>query len=346
MRLIGTLRLGNDLFEIRSQEMSGFVHNINSVISYAEGMKPGAGNVSKLLLFVLLAAAGEHLRAETGVTKAAIAADATTRTASASSSSTATSTEPPAVVGGSVHPFVGPVSGFRGSPGALPTAASLRPFSAVGVGVHVGINGIGFDVATPVSPRFNIRTGMDFFNYTDDFTEQGANVEVKLQLRSAHANLDWFPFHNWFRISPMLLFANNNDVRATVLVPPGSAITLNGSDYISDPTDPLHGSGSVDFRKIAPGLTVGVGNLIPRSRTRHLSFPAELGFYYVGQPTLKVAFTGSACSASQPVSTGCQSVDTDQSFQKSLAAFIARNNHNLSYAKFFPVLSVGVGYSF
>jgi hypothetical protein len=33
-------------------------------------------------------------------------------------------------------------------------------------------------------------------------------------------------------------------------------------------------------------------------------------------------------------------------FQQDLAAFIARNNHNLSYASFFPVFSVGFGYAF
>jgi hypothetical protein len=36
----------------------------------------------------------------------------------------------------------------------------------------------------------------------------------------------------------------------------------------------------------------------------------------------------------------------DPGFQKDLAAFIARNNHNLSYASFFPVFSAGLAYSF
>ncbi len=155
--------------------------------------------------------------------------------------------------------------------------------------------------------------------------------------------LDWFPFRNGFHVSPMVNFSNNNTVRATVLVPSGSTITLSGSNYISSLTDPLHGSGSVGFRKTSPGLTVGWGNIVPRSN-KHLSFPVELGFYYEGQPTLKVAFTGSACDPSQPASIGCESVNNDAGFQQSLTQFTARNNHNLSYASFFPVLSTGVGY--
>ena len=69
-------------------------------------------------------------------------------------------------------------------------------------------------------------------------------------------------------------------------------------------------------------------------------------FYYVGQPGLKVAFSGSACDPSQPPSIGCQSVDQDAAFQQDLKAFIDRNNNNLSYASFLPILSLGFGYSF
>jgi hypothetical protein len=66
----------------------------------------------------------------------------------------------------------------------------------------------------------------------------------------------------------------------------------------------------------------------------------------VGQPTLKVDFSGSACDPMYPESIGCQSVTQDSGFQKDLAAFITRNNHNLSYASFFPVFSSGFAYSF
>jgi hypothetical protein len=88
-----------------------------------------------------------------------------------------------------------------------------------------------------------------------------------------------------------------------------------------------------------------MGNVIARTR-HHLSIPIEAGFYYVGQPGLKVNFTGSACDPTQPAAIGCESVDQDPGFQQNLAAFIARNNHNLSYASFFPIFSAGVGYAF
>jgi hypothetical protein len=147
------------------------------------------------------------------------------------------------------------------------------------------------------------------------------------------------------RLSPLVVFANNNRGRATAVIPAGETFPLNGEQYASSPTDPLHGSGSVDFRKTSPGFSLGFGNIAPRSG-KHFSFPVEAGFYYVGQPGLKVSFTGSACDPNEPPAIGCESVDADPAFQQSLAAFIARNNHNLSYVSFFPILSVGFGYAF
>lgn len=221
----------------------------------------------------------------------------------------------------------------------------FRPFSAIGVAASAGVGGIGFDLATPLSRKFNLRAGSEFFTYSTTFTEQGAHVVANLRLQSSHASLDWFPFRGGFRVSPLLVFANGNRGQATALVPAGDTLTLDGQDYTSSTADPLRGAGSVDFRKISPGLSLGFGNIVPRSGKR-FTFPVEAGFYYAGQPGLKVTFTGSACDPTQPPDIGCESVVQDPTFQQSLAEFIARNNHNLSYAAFFPILSFGFGYSF
>lgn len=226
-------------------------------------------------------------------------------------------------------------------PGAMPTRSPGR----LGVDMHVGINGIGADVALAFATHFNLRLGGQLFGYSTSFQEEGANVNATLRLGGGRASLDWFPFHNGFHVSPLIVFLNQTNVRATIIVPPGQTISLDNGDYRSSQTDPLHGSASVGVWKTSPGLTIGYGNIVPRSG-KHFSFPVELGFYYVGQPTLKVAFTGSACDPSEPEPLGCQPVQQDPGFQHDLAAFIRRNNNNLSYASFFPVASFGVGYSF
>ena len=225
------------------------------------------------------------------------------------------------------------------------SSRSYRPFSEIGVATRTGLAGTGFDVATPLATRFNLRAGTDFFSYATSFQEEGANVGINLHLRSSHAVLDWFPFGGRFRLSPQVVFGNNNRILATAIIPSGSTVTLNGQDYVSSATDPLHGSGRIDFRKVSPGISLGFGNLIPRDRSR-FSIPVEMGFYYAGEPSLQVAFSGSACDLNYSASVGCESVDQDPGFQQNLAAFKVRNDHNLSYASFFPIFSVGFGYRF
>jgi len=236
-----------------------------------------------------------------------------------------------------------PFAKLAGSRPALP--GNFRPFSQVGIGLYAGVGGLGIDVAAPLLRKFNLRAGSEYFSYSTHFEDQGATIAINSRDQSSHAALDWFPWSGRFRLSPLVVFANNNRVQATALIVPGNTITLNGQDYISSLTDPLHGAGSVDFRKASPGFSLGMGNTVPRTN-RHFSFPLEAGFYYVGQPGLKVTFTGSACDPTEPPAVGCESVDQNSDFQQSLAAFVARNNHNLSYASFFPIFSFGLGYSF
>jgi hypothetical protein len=224
---------------------------------------------------------------------------------------------------------------------AVPTRAPGR----IGVDMYVGINGIGADVALAVASHINLRVGGQFFGYSSSFQEEGANIDASLRLGGGRASLDWFPFKNGFHVSPLLVFLNQTNVQATVIVPPGQTISLDDGDYLSSQTDPLHGSASIGVWKTSPGLTIGYGNIVPRSG-KHFSFPVEVGFYYVGQPTLKVTFSGSACDPSEPEPLGCQPVQQDSGFQHDLAAFINRNNNNLKYASFLPVASFGVGYSF
>lgn len=249
----------------------------------------------------------------------------------------------PAIASSSATPAPAPAAFVTLPPSAIHTQQTVRPFSQLGVATQIGLTGPGFDLATPLSRRLNLRAGLNSFSFSANFHEQGANVAIGLRLLSAHAALDWFPFNGRFRVSPLLVFANNNRVLATATIPSGSTITLNGQDYSSSSTDPLRGYGRIGFRKLAPGLSIGFGNMLPRKRSR-FSIPFELGFYYVGQPTLQVGFAGSACDPSLPANIGCQSVTVDPTFQKNLNAFIARNNHNLRYASFFPILSIGFAY--
>lgn len=228
---------------------------------------------------------------------------------------------------------------------AAPTRNRHAFLDSIGIDIHIGVNGIGGDIALPVAQHFNLRLGGQYFQYSDTFAEDGANVAASLQVGNGVAAVDWYPFHTGLRISPQVVFAIQTQVQASVIVPGGQSISLDGQDFISSPTNPLQGSGFVNTRKAAPGISIGWGNISPRGN-RRLTFPVEAGFYYIGQPNLRVNFSGTACEADLPATVGCEDVTQDASFQSSLNAFIARNQHNVSYASFFPIASIGIGYRF
>ena len=83
-------------------------------------------------------------------------------------------------------------------------------------------------VATNLNRHFNVRGTGSFFTYSTDFTTNGINATAKMNLASAGASLDIYPFRAGFRISPGALFYNQNRLTADAKVPGGSSFTLNG----------------------------------------------------------------------------------------------------------------------
>ncbi len=223
--------------------------------------------------------------------------------------------------------------------------STLLERNRYGVAVHVGTSGLGVDLGVPVSRHLAVRVGGDFIRYTGTFEDEGATINAFLQFSYAKAQLDYYPSsgNGRFHISPLVVFADNTRVQGNVVIDPLQTISFGSDQYASLVTDPLHGVGRVELRHTAPGLSVGWGN-ITRGKG-HFVFPVEMGFFYVGQPKLTVTFSGTACDVSHPIN-GCGQIQDDPDFQKDLAAFVARNNHNLTYARYIPILNVGVGYRF
>jgi hypothetical protein len=216
-----------------------------------------------------------------------------------------------------------------------------KPFSAVGVAVKVGVEGIGFDVATPLARKFNVRAGASFFSYNSSLTEDGITINPDIKFRKAGASLDYYPFGGSFRISPGFVFYNGNHAAATALVPAGMTFDLNDTTYTSSATDPVHGTAEVLFgKKQAPSFTIGWGNIVPR-RGGHFSVPVEIGFEYIGKPTLTYNLMGTACS-----SQGCGTFTDDPEIQADLKAEQNELNNDIAPLRFYPIVSIGLGYKF
>lgn len=240
------------------------------------------------------------------------------------------------------NPSPAPAAG--GTTAAPAASEHSTAFSGFALGVKVGLLGVGVEAATPLSHRLNLSAGSNFFSYSDTLTNDGIPYNANLRFRSAEASLDWFPWGGGFHISPGALLYNGNQITATANVPAGKTFSLNNTEYTSSAADPVSGNGGITFAKAAPKVTVGFGNMIPRSG-RHFSVPVELGFAYVGDPKVNLTLGGTACYNYQGENY-CDNVATDSMIQANLAAQRQKIANDVSPARYYPIFSLGPAFSF
>src|SRR5882672_925577 len=217
--------------------------------------------------------------------------------------------------------------------------ASSQTESHAGVGVKVGTLGFGFDGAVPVMERANVRVGFNFFNFNHDFDNDGITLAAQLKLRSVMAQFDLFPFGGGFHVSPGLMLHNGNRVEAIARTPAGTQFTLGNDTLLSNPANPVSGTAAVTFKKVAPSITLGWGNIVPRG-SRHWSIPVELGVVYSGSPTASLNLAGSACL---PNGTNCRNIASEPVLQADVRQQETKVNDDISVLKIIPVFSFGFG---
>ena len=250
---------------------------------------------------------------------------------------------PDAPDAGRTYSSVANGSGFGGAPIRI----GVEPFSAIAIQIKAGLNGFGFDIATPVASRLNLRAGATFLSYNPNLTVDGETISGDIKLQSVSENFDFFPFGNRFRLSPGVIFYNGNHISAISSVPGGQTFTLNDVEYISSPSDPIRGTFNVSFgNQLAPSLTVGFGNMIPRNGG-HWSVPLEIGAEYLGKaPRIALNLTGTACQTSTAPSN-CSTIASDPIAQQNVLGEQAELNSYIPPAlRFFPIVSIGVSYRF
>jgi len=214
----------------------------------------------------------------------------------------------------------------------------LRPFRSYAVGFRAGTLGTGIEIATPLAGRINLRSGFNFFAFTDPYSMDGVNYDARMRLQSSQTTLDWFV--GKFHISPGFLYFKSG-MTAPNSVGPGRTFVLGTQTFLNSVDDPVTGSSSVIYpRTFAPLLLFGYGNLLPRSG-EHLSLPIEVGVAYTGAPLINVALNGTAC-----VTDGCVNFSQNADAQKFLKQEIQILNEDLKHYPVFPIVTVGLAYRF
>jgi hypothetical protein len=207
--------------------------------------------------------------------------------------------------------------------------------------------GVNLQAATNLNRYMNLRAVGNVFNYNiDNISTNGFNVDAKLNMATAGASVDFFPFpKHGLRFSPGVLFYNQNAASATFTVDAGTSFSLDDYTYYSSAKNPVQGTGTFGLNSQNPAftLTTGYGNMIPR-KGGHLSFPVEVGVAFIGTPNINIALTqGQVCNAQ---GLGCIDIATDQMVQQNLQAQIQQYKGDLDPLKTFPIVSFGVAYNF
>ncbi|WP_263351191.1 hypothetical protein [Acidicapsa acidisoli] len=235
-------------------------------------------------------------------------------------------------------------------------SGGFRPLSHVAVGAGISPLGIGLVTAVNLSQHLDLRATGNFFNYSTTFNTNGFNVDAKLNMASAGASVDYYPFHWGLRLSPGILFYNKNGASANAPVAPGSSFTLNDQTfYAATPNaalgrTALTGTGTVGLNATKPAftMTTGIGNLIPRSG-RHWSIPFEIGAAFTGSPTVNMSLTGWACY--DQAQTECTNVADPTNpiavlIQGDLQSQVTKWRNDIEPLKVYPIVSTGIVFNF
>lgn len=211
-----------------------------------------------------------------------------------------------------------------------------------GIAFTTSLLGFGGDFAMPVTRRSNVRFGFSTFNYSRSFDKDGVTYSGKIGLNSMQALYDIFPFGNGFHLSPGAMIYNGNQLSGKATIPGGQTFTMGGTDYMSDPSNPLSGNGKLAFSKAGPMLLLGFGNLARHSES-HFAMTFDIGAVYQGVPRTTLSFAGRACDS---FGLGCADVTSDPTFQNDVLAEQSKINKSASPARFYPVITWGFGYKF
>ena len=248
-----------------------------------------------------------------------------------------------------VNPRAQAVKQYRNRGKLLPP----KPFSVIALGGGVSLMGGNMQAAVNVNRFMNLRGTGNYLTYTvNNLTVSNFGLNANLAFATGGASVDFYPFYSHgFRLSPGVLFYNQNQITASAVGKAGSDISLNNTKYYSETANPLTVSALLGLNtyKQAFTMTTGWGNMIPRYGGGHWSFPFEIGGAFTGVPTINVGLAGFACTSQADAATSgpsCVNMANNTTAQTNLTTQVNKWKTDLNYLQVYPILSFGVAYNF
>lgn len=204
---------------------------------------------------------------------------------------------------------------------------SLIAVRAFNTAVKLGTLGLGVDVSTPINDKLSARFNLNGASYTDTQDNDGNEFEGTLDLLTVGALVDYYPFENNFRLSGGVYY-NANEFTGTATPSITTTIELNDVEYTID--DIAKVNTDVTFNKFAPYVGVGWGN---DARDKGWGFTLDLGVMYHG-------------SAEAGLSPEIKDLNKIAEIRDAIKEEEKNIEDDLADYKVYPVVSVGVNYSF
>jgi len=159
--------------------------------------------------------------------------------------------------------------------------------------------------------------------------------EGTAHLDNPYALIDW-RIVGGFRVTGGAVLTKSA-INAVGIPTGGGTYSLNGTPYTTSQLTTLNAEASFG-NSVSPYLGVGWGNVIgPKASKGHWSFVADVGVIYTGTPRINVTATCTTASAAL-----CASPQ----LQTNLAAEQTSLLSGLTTLKWYPVVSIGIGYRF
>ncbi len=175
-------------------------------------------------------------------------------------------------------------------------------FDHLGVGVSLGLDGVGFDLAAPLTDYFALRAGVSFvpsLKYDDTFEINDNNpliasefkAEAKLNVFDGKLLADFYPFRgSSFHLTAGAFFGKDKFITATntsmFIKDPSKygKLGLKLGDYRVTTDETGHIEADVKVNALKPYVGIGFGRAVPKKS--RVAVSCDLGVKFWGKPRL------------------------------------------------------------
>lgn len=189
---------------------------------------------------------------------------------------------------------------------------------------HASTLGGGLELGTVLTENYSARVGFNRFSFSTSQNSGGLDYKGDLKLSSIAVLADYRPFKGTFHLTGGALL-NSNKFALSATTTAGT-YNFNGASYTSGGGDNI--TSSIEFNKVAPYLGLGWSG---HPKNTGLSLSSDIGIVFQGSPKASVTTSGSWGGAN---------------LSQLAADSQAQLNSDLSSFKYYPVVSIGIGYTF